>query len=368
MQYLLIMKRKKGEKRMGKIIKRILLGILIVILLAVVIVLAGAWSIFGDKVKAAGSVKEIDKNLYYMEYKGDYGFDAYLEQGGASSTAEMAAYITDFLSGGFMNKVPSMGKMNFGCTAYTVKTADGGALMGRNYDWDGENGTAMIVYTEPENGYASYSTCWLDFLGFGDGWKPEGMPNQYMSLAAIYVPLDGINEKGLAIADLMVGDDEQTNQKTDKVDLTTTSAIRLLLDKAATVDEAIALLEQYDMHSDIGRGHHLAISDATGKAVVVEYIDNIMYVTETPVVTNHYLTEGEKYGVGNDESHARLNRVLAMDEEVGSVMDASRVRDVMQKVSYADATQWSIVFDMESKALDFYWQRKFDAPHHFEIK
>lgn len=361
------MKVKKG-KIMGKIIKRILLGILIVILLVVGIVLTGAWSIFGDKVKAAGTVKEIDKNLYYMEYKGDYGFDTYLERGGASSTAEMAAYITDFLSGGFMSKVPSMGKMNFGCTAYTVKSTEGGALMGRNYDWDGVNGTAMIIYTEPENGYASYSTCWLDFLGFGDGWKPEGMANQYMSLAAIYVPLDGINEKGLAIADLMVGDDEQTNQQTDKVDLTTTTAIRLLLDKAATVEEAIELLKQYDMNSDIGRGHHLAISDATGKSVVVEYIDNVMYVTETPVVTNHYLTEGEKYGIGNDESHARFERVMTMDEEAGSVMDTQQLADAMQNVSYAKETQWSIVFDMENKAMDFYWQRQFDTPHHFEIR
>ena len=361
------MKVKKG-KIMGKIIKRILLGILIIILLVVGIVLAGAWSIFGDQVKAAGTVKEIDENLYYMEYKGDYGFDAFLEQGGASSANEMAVYITDFLSGGFMSKAPTMGKINFGCTAYTVKNTNGGTLMGRNYDWDGENGIAMVIYTEPENGYASYSTCWLDFLGFGEGWKPVGMTNQYMSLAAIYVPLDGINEKGLAIADLMVGDDEQTNQKTDKVDLTTTTAIRLLLDKAATVDEAIELLKQYDMNSDIGRGHHLAISDATGKSVVVEYIDNVMYVTDTKVVTNHYLTEGEKYGIGNDESHARFERVMAMDAEAGSVMESLQVRDVMQKASYTKETQWSIVFDMQNKALDFYWQRQFETPHHFEIR
>ena len=353
---------------MRKIVMKILVGVLIVILLVVLVFLAGAWSIFGEKVKAAGTVKEVDKNLYYMEYKGDYGFDAFLEQGGASSTTEMAGYITDFLSGGFMSKVPSMGKMDFGCTAYTVENANGGSLMGRNYDWDGSNGKAMIIYTEPKNGYASYSTCWLDFLGFGENWKPEGMANQYMSLAAIYVPLDGINEKGLAIADLMVGDDEQTNQNTEKTDLTTTTTIRLILDRAATVDEAIMLLEQYDMNSDIGRGHHLAISDATGRSVVVEYIDNVMYVTDTPIVTNHYLTEGEKYGIGNDESHARFGRVMEMDEEADGVMDTVQLRDVMQKVSYAEETQWSIVYDLEKKAMDFYWQKQFEKPLHFEIK
>ena len=56
------------------------------------------------------------------------------------------------------------------------------------------------------------------------------------TVAAIYVTLDGMNEKGLMVADLMAGDKEQTNQQTEKPDLTTTTAIRLLLDKAATVE------------------------------------------------------------------------------------------------------------------------------------
>ena len=37
-----------------------------------------------------------------------------------------------------------------------------------------------------------------------------------------------------------------------------------------TVEEAIALLRQYDMHSSIGFAHHYAICDTTGRAVVVE--------------------------------------------------------------------------------------------------
>lgn len=136
--------------------------------------------------------------------------------------------------------------------------------MGRNFDWEGANSSAIIIHTKPQNGYDSYSTSWFYFLGFGQNWKPEGFANQYMALAAIYVPLDGINEKGLCVADLVNGDNEQTHQKTDKVDLTASTAIRLLLDRAATVDEAIELLEQYDMNSAVGMSHHIAISDASG--------------------------------------------------------------------------------------------------------
>ena len=71
----------------------------------------------------------------------------------------------------------------------------------------------------------------------------------------------------------MAGDDEETHQRSDKPDLTTTTAIRLLLDRAADVDEAVALLGQYDMNSSIGSAHHLSIADASGRSVVVEYVN-----------------------------------------------------------------------------------------------
>ena len=59
----------------------------------------------------------------------------------------------------------------------------------------------------------------------------------------------------LYIADLIVGgeNEEATNQERGNVNLTTTDAIRLVLDKAATVDEALELLKNHDMHSVIGQ-------------------------------------------------------------------------------------------------------------------
>lgn len=79
---------------------------------------------------------------------------------------------------------------------------------------------AIIVHTKPNNGYESISTSCLNFLGYDTDWKPEGLENKYMALAAIYVPLDGINEKGLCVADLISGDTAVTNQNTEKTDLT----------------------------------------------------------------------------------------------------------------------------------------------------
>lgn len=237
--------------------------------------------------------------------------------------------------------------------------------MGRNFDWESADGCAIIIHTKPRNAYESYSTNWLNFMGFGQGWKPEGFANQYMAQAAIYVPLDGINEKGLCVADLVNGDDEQTHQQTDKAALTTNTAIRLLLDKAATVDEAIVLLQQYDMNSAIGMSHHLSVSDATGRSVVVEYIGGEMIVTDTPAVTNHYLSAGEKQGVGKPESLARHEKLLEMRS---GITDAEAMRDAMEAVSCPGITRWSIVYDLEVRSFDFYRNRQFDKPHHFELE
>lgn len=60
---------------------KILWIILALLTVGLLVILAGAWSVFGEKLKAAQSVKKLEEGLYYLEYSGDYGFDAFLEKG-----------------------------------------------------------------------------------------------------------------------------------------------------------------------------------------------------------------------------------------------------------------------------------------------
>ena len=66
---------------------------LLVIAAVLIAALAGAWTMFGTQLTAAMTIEKLDDNLWSMEYKGDYGFDGFLEQGGAKSDAEMV--VTD---------------------------------------------------------------------------------------------------------------------------------------------------------------------------------------------------------------------------------------------------------------------------------
>ena len=170
----------------------------------------------------------------------------------------------------------------FGCSTLSVKNRNGGYLFGRNFDWNACKG--LIVSVRPENGYASVSTVNMDFIRAG-GLDLSQLPDQMQVIVSLHVPLDGMNEKGLAVSVNMIQDSASINQDTEKPDLTTTTAIRLLLDKAANVEEALELLRQYDFHSSMGMMVHLALADADGRSVAVEYVDHEMIVTETPVVS-----------------------------------------------------------------------------------
>ncbi len=351
---------------------------LIAVAAVLVLVLAGAWSMFGTQLTAANTIQKLDEGLWSMEYKGDYGFDEFLAQGGAASDAGMGDYIASFLSHGFWKPDTSTAGGNYGCSALMTKSPAGGMVFGRNYDWS--DCKAMIVHTVPRDGYESVSTCCLDFLGFGEDWTPDGsMADKFMALAAVYVPLDGMNEKGLCVADLAVEPGEVVHQDTDKPDLTIPSALRLLLDKAATVDEALALLEQHDMNFSLDFAHHFALSDASGRSVAVEYIGGEMVVTETNVVTNHYVARREGLPEGFEASHLRFETLAALRESRHGAMTGDEVRSAMQAAASSNfnylredhenrRSQWTLVFDQTALTAEFYRREDWDQPYSLALK
>lgn len=315
--------------------------------------------------EATKTIVELESGLYSMEIKGDDGFDGFLANGGARSSEEVAAYVNDFLNKGPFGKTKvSINPGAGACTAFQVKDENGNYLVGRNFDW--EKCKTMILKNNPDGGYASIATTNLEYLDFGPDYKPDDTFNhKIMAFASVFVPQDGINEKGLVVADLMAGDDEVTSQSAPGlINLTTSTAIRLLLNKAADVDEALKILDAYNMHSDIGKAHHLFIADAKGKSVVVEWQNNVMLVGPTNVLTNHYLL-GEKIGKGQDGSIERYLKTLAVMVAHLEVMDTTEVKNLLRDV--VDGTQWSIVYNQTKPMETFYFMQKFDNGYSFSL-
>ena len=351
---------------MKKIIKVALLSVLGLVVVFGVLM----WLEFGPLVKGALSAEKLDDGLYYIEYRGDDGFDGLMDQGGFESADQMVSYIIEFLSKGHYKSEVQTHKAGFGCSALTVKTPEGGVLMGRNFDFSSAIG--VVLHTIPNRGYETITTFNVNFFGFGEDYKPEGFVNQYLALTGLFFALDGINEKGLAIADLMAGDTIQTHQRTSNPDLTTTAAISYLLKNAANVDEALDLLRGIDMHSDIGSAHHYAMADASGKKVVVEYVDNKMVVVESPAVANHYLCEA-KLNVGLVDGDDRYAMLCERYEQTGGLMNERQLTEAIEAVSQPEregflGTAWTMVMDLKHPSVTYYSRRHFDKPLHVEMK
>ena len=66
-------------------------------------------------------------------------------------------------------------------------------------------------------------------------------------------------------------DSEPVNQDTGKQKIFTTLAIRLVLDRAATTQEAVELLDSYDMFCDLRGAITHFVTDAGGDSRVIEY-------------------------------------------------------------------------------------------------
>ena len=318
-------------------------------------------------IDSAVNIRELDRGLYYMEYDGDYGFDRFLEQGGAASDLDVAKFVGGDLFKGLV--YPKFATGSFGCSTLTARDPGGRMVYGRNFDW--MECTSMVVKSRPKDGYASVSTVNIDFLSLGMEFNPEKTVSRLLSAAALYAPMDGINEQGLCVAVLMIEDSAVTGQDTGKPGITTTTAVRLLLDRAADVGEAVRLLEQYDMHSSAGMMLHFAIADRFGRAVAVEYVDNEMSVIETPVVTNFYLTPGEKYGIGTRQSHTRYD-MLVETLERQPAMDMDDMRDAMKSVSKNNfgefaSTEWTVVYSGDSGEIRYYHRENYDEFYGFAI-
>ena len=249
-----------------------------------VLVLAGAvavWAVWGSELRTLASFHKIverddahlDGSVYEMTVHGGYYFDDFLAQGGASTDAELISFITGNLTKGMIDI--GFQPPDVACSSFTATLDNGHRIFGRNYDYSKTN--TCIVYTNPGNGrHASVSTVDLQFLGLSVDEDITGLMDKITCLAAPYIPFDGMNDAGVSCAIYMTyqgpADSVSTNQNTDKPDITSTTMLRLILDYAGSVEEAVELVSAYDLHDSATSSYHYMVADATGRSAILEWV------------------------------------------------------------------------------------------------
>ncbi len=307
-----------------------------------------------------------DHPFYQMNYSGDYYFDEYLEHGGAT-IEDTINFVAEQM--GIEKPFESSGS-GFGCSTVYSPTTDGDYIFARNFDYP--SAAALLIHTAPDDGYESVSMVNLEHMGYDSENYPDGFVNRVALLFAPYCPLDGMNEKGVAIGVLQL-DNKPTAQNNGKVDIMTTTAIRLVLDYAADVEEAIELLSQYDMHSLLGSNFHYQISDAQGNSAIVEYKNNQMCVyrseEEYQFCTNFYITDMMN-GSGVERQCPRYQGLTQAFEQVGGHFSNEDIEALAEKmwVNYAQSsTQWTSVFNLSDLSYDIYINMDGENPYHYDF-
>ena len=339
-----------------KTVRHIIIGIGLLWL----IIIIAALVLFRNELRSLMSLEKVDKyGMYQMTYYGDYGFDEFLEVG-ARNDADIETFVTKRLLKGLPI---NLGVTGDGCTAFVVRNESGDILFGRNFDF--LYAPSLQLYTAPNNGYASVSTVNLAFAGYSGDNLPDGsFFDTFLTLAAPFLPFDGMNEKGLAIALLAVPKAE-VPYNPDKITLNTTTAIRLVLDKAATVEEAIELLKQYNIYFSGGIECHYLIADASGHSVIVEYVNQELCVveseTEYQIASNFIAYNGLNIGEGFTEFE-RYERVQTAIEENNGILEVSGAIQLLADVGVFDGDidklQWSVLYNLTTGKGGIFANRK----------
>lgn len=348
----------------------------IIALVAILAVLLVALGVFQGEARTLLSVKENgDTGVYEVNYAADYKLDKLLEEGGAATEEKLVQYILKTMLKGLPIEVPYE-IPNLACSTFYAETPEKGYIFGRNLD--NQTTDLAVIRTNPKDGYSSVSVVNLSFLGYNESYTPDKLLDRINTLATAYFPLDGINEKGLAVGVLQL-QAPVTAQDSDKPDVGTTLAIRAMLDKCATVDEAIDFLRSVDMYAAAKGCYHFQIADATGKSVVVSYVNNEMVITEKTgdfiAATNFYLHdvpfEYEKQGLDRYEI---LEKTLT---EKKSLLTAEEGMDLLETVRITGtdpdekgrvySTQWSALYDLTNPSLTLCADMNYDEPYVYTV-
>ena len=294
------------------------------------------------EIAALNSLEQVDDYpLYTMRYYGEYELQS------VSMIDNRAIWEN------LQPNLPTMRQPAWACSLFAALGEDEDMQFGRNFDWD--YSPALLLFTQPKDGYASVSMVDITYLGFGDarahGLTELPLKERGALLDAPYLPFDGMNEHGLAVGMAAVPSGEMKSNPS-KETIGSLMVIRNMLDYAWNVDEAIAILGSYNIDFEGGPAIHYLIADPSGRAALVEF-----YQGEMIVIPNnepwHQATNFLRAGAG-ETPEGRCWRYDKISEQLSASngkLTPQEAMDLLADVSQEE-TQWSIVYGISENGVN----------------
>lgn len=300
-----------------------------------------------DEAATLRSLEQVDGYpLYVMHYQGDYGSPAPDRETGSAGRAPA-----------------------WGCSLFAALGDPDNRLFGRNFDW--QYSPALLLFTTPSDGYASVSMVDIAYLGFG-GLKAQSVAALPLAerqglLYAPHLPFDGMNEEGLVLGMAAV---PSYNMQPDpgKETVGSGDVIRDMLDHAATVDEAVAILQSYNVDFGGGPPLHYLVADRLGRAVLVEF-----YEGETVLMPNenpwHQATNFLRASAGESAEGQcwRYDRIYQALSDAEGELERQEAMDLLAALAQS-TTQWSVVYNTSSGSIDVAMGQKYEDVHAFQLE
>ncbi len=332
--------------------------------------------------KTVASFTPVSDTVFMMQTYQDYFLESIVKNG-VSNVGKLLSFVVKTQKLG--TKLGMKAGNGFACTTFNALNEKGDHILGRNFDY--RDAPVCVNWTAPEGGYKSISIMNMNFLLYGYKWNraaKSAMRKQL--LLAPYVLMDGMNEKGLAI-DVVEIKGVKCKQKTGKKPMSTTAAMRCVLDTCATVDEAVAFFKKYDMHSAIGCDYHFHVIDASGKSVIIEYIDSDMRlfypeqkrenVFPSQYMVNFYLSpDGDNHDGFGYTRYRYLQEAFAgnqgrmTEQQALNLLDKCRLsyrKQYAPGIGHDVTSLWSVVYNVNEKTATLCARMDYSKQYTFKL-
>jgi len=260
------------------------------------------------------------------------------------------------------------------CTTF-VLDAPAGAVVGKNYDWDVDDGLVIVnkrgvSKTALVRDNAATWTSKYGSITFNQHGRE--------------FPLGGMNEAGLAV-EVMWLNETQYEAADGRPALDNQQWLQYQLDNFATVAEVVAAFPAVRIADANPARIHYLVADRAGDAAAVEFVGGEAAVhtgTDMPykALTNNTYDDSAAFlaGVGaaavasapelrGDESLPRFGRAACGARDFAPPGDAvGYAFGILADVAQADWTQWSIVYDLGA-ARAYYRTRANGAVRHADL-
>ena len=254
----------------------------------------------------------------------------------------------------------------FGCTVLLAGDP-ARPVVGRNFDWDPN--PALVLHTHPPGGPATISVVDISYLGYDRAHRADlDTPTGRRGLLrAPLLPFDGMNEHGLAVG-MAAEESAVATRRPGRTVVGSVRIMRLVLERARTVRQAVAVLGGYDLDFDGGPPLHYFVADATGDSAIVEFVGGrLTVIPRGPRVWQVMVNFQQASSTpASRQADRRWRTASARLAAARGRLGAGQVLDLLRDVRQGH-TQWSVAYDLRGRRASVVVGQDYRTVRHFRV-